>query len=104
MSKLLDMSQIFHERHNFDDEDLQLLKERWPTVEFENIPNAWIIPIDEMLFRLRYNNPIIKITQYYGQPVIYHSELNDKQRRIIKRAEQDLKQIDEDLNMEFVNV
>lgn len=39
----------FDRRHDFESEDLQVLANNFPEVDFYNIPEAWIIPIDKML-------------------------------------------------------
>ena len=39
----------FLDRHDFVDEDIKVLAKNFPNVLFHHIPQAWIIPIDEML-------------------------------------------------------
>jgi hypothetical protein len=65
-SKLEEFKKIFDSRHDFNDPDLVILKERHPSVNFISVPAAWIIAIDEMLCRMRYNNPVIEIKQEFG--------------------------------------
>lgn len=95
---LEEVKKEFSIRHDFEDDDLDILKERWSNIIFKNIPAAWIIIIDEMLCLLRYNNPIKEIHQEFGQFItLFSRELNPKQQQIIKRAEISIYNIDKDL-------
>lgn len=96
-SRLYDVKKIFDERHDFEAEDIQTLYERWPEVDFYNIPVAWIVPIDTMLARMRYYNPVIQVRQEFGQLIVIHNELTENQRKIIWVAEKEISKIDEDL-------
>jgi len=98
MNSLKHVKKEFNHRHNFEDEDIEILKERWVNVEFESIPVAWIILIDEMLTYLRYNNPISKIKQDFGQLIIQtNKKPTEKQSAVIKLTEEKIRSIDEDL-------
>lgn len=97
MSILETMKKRFDERHDFDKKEIAILQERWPSVDFMNIPTAWIFPIDELMGRMRYNNPFKKIRQEFGQLVVEHGELNEKQQKILVALEKKLYKIDEDL-------
>ena len=44
---------LFRIRHEFEDEDLDHLAERWPTVTFLHIPLAWALPLDRLFRRLK---------------------------------------------------
>jgi hypothetical protein len=93
----------FKERHDFDSEDLSLLFERHPAVKFHDIPEAWIIPIDEMLCSVRYDNPFSEVRQVDGLLVvsikdgIERTELA-KYKEIISAADYKIYNIDRDLN------
>lgn len=93
----------FDYRHEFDDSELDILIERWPSVKFSRIPLAWIIIIDDMLSRLRYNKPIYEIRQEFGHLIILSRPLSDNQRKIIQHAEEQLYLIDTDLHV-FLNI
>lgn len=101
MSCLLEFKSTFDYRHEFEDDDLEVLKERWPNVGFHNIPTSWIIAIDEMFCKLRYHNPIHEIRQEFGQLVIIHDELKFGQAGIIQEAENKIKAIDIDIHKEL---
>lgn len=95
---LWDIQKEFNKRHNFNDEDIGLLKERWSEITFHNIPLAWVFPLDEMLCKLRYNNPIYEIRQEFGQLIILSHQLKYKNHKvIIKKTEQAIYNIDKDL-------
>ena len=99
MSKLLTFKKEFDLRHEFQSEDLTTLKERWPNVKFVNIPEAWILILDTMLCKLRYHNPVRVIRQDYGQLVVLHDPLRQRQQKIISDAEEAIYAIDEDIRI-----
>ena len=88
---LNDIKATFDERHEFGDDDLEVLKDRWPKVAFQNIPLAWIIPIDEMLSAMRYDNPIYEMRQEFGHLIVLSRPLKLNQKLIIQQAENLLK-------------
>lgn len=87
----------FDYRHDFEDSDLDILKERWPDVEFSNIPASWIIPVDEMMASFRYSNPIKKVWQSHGQLIVEADILTDIEMKKIEACEKKLKKVDIDL-------
>lgn len=102
---LFNFQEIFNQRHKFQHEDLQVLKERWPNIQFNNIPDAWIWPIDILLSRLRYNNPISEIRQEFGQICfIYNKKPSKYQNHVIKKCESEIYNIDFDINNELRNL
>ena len=52
MNLLEEFNKEFIKRHDFYSEDLDLLASKWPKTQMKNIPEAWILPIDEMLLEL----------------------------------------------------
>ena len=56
----------FKSRHDFEDEDLGILKERHPNINITNIPIAWIVIVDELLCRARKEGQIQSIDQSFG--------------------------------------
>jgi hypothetical protein len=92
----------FDARHDFDDEDMELLRERHSAVEFYDIPTAWIVPIDEMLCLMRLRNPVEAVRQVEGELVVVFKlgtpkERLDKYQRIVQAAENKIYDIDRDL-------
>ncbi len=100
MSSLLAIKKAFDERHDYSSEDLSVLQERWPEVKFVNIPDAWILILDTMLCRLRYDNPVREIRQEYGQLVVLHKPLRKRQKEVIQQAERQIYAVDADLMAE----
>lgn len=100
---LYKLKKDFDERHDFCDDDIEVLKGRWPEVSFHNIPAAWIIPIDQMLCRMRYHNQIKEIRQDFGQFIVIHNKLRPNHEKILKRAEQEIYEIDVDLQKQLQN-
>lgn len=94
---LLETKNEFDHRHEFGDDDLDILSDRWPNVKFINIPSAWIWVIDEMLCTLRYDNPIKEIRQEFGQLIIMTGKTTLNQAKIIRGTEIKILAIDADL-------
>ncbi len=67
---LVSKKRIFDKRHVFDDEDIDLLQERWPQVTFTNIPLAWVFPLNQFLSRVRYRESIREVGQHFGELTI----------------------------------
>lgn len=105
MSKLDTFKKEFDYRHDFEDSDMQLLCERHSDIQFSNIPAAWILPVDEMLCKFKYNEVAKAVRQEYGQlVVVLKSRPADqgrysKYRSIVDECEQKLKSIDMDLHI-----
>lgn len=98
LSNLLTNIKIeFDGRHDFEDDDLNILFERWPNIKFENIPVSWIVPVDEMLCHMRLNNPVKEVRQHFGQLIVITDVLTDKQKKIVKATENKIYSIDKDL-------
>lgn len=100
MNLLENFKKEFEKRHDFISHDLDLLYKKHPTVSFLNIPEAWIVPIDEMLFKLNYKKiSHITISQHYGQFIVStpvaefklkYIKIIDETRRIIESIDRDL--------------
>jgi hypothetical protein len=107
MSNLEEFKKIFDSRHDFNDSDLEILFERYPTVEFKNIPTAWIISVDEFLCKTKYHNPIISISQEFGQIIIQynknpeHQEFIDKYQAYAVVLERKIYEADKDLYQQY---
>ena len=66
MSLIKGFKNEFDRRHDFEDSDLAVLKNRYPEVEIKNIPTAWIILVDELLYAFRCSNAITSVEQHFG--------------------------------------
>lgn len=101
MSILDSFYEQFVSRHDFKDSDIDVFINRWKNkAMFKNIPLAWILPLDTMMFELNKNNYIVKsVIQEYGQLVVNvpfdHNAF--KARLIIEIAQNKIRKIDEDL-------
>jgi hypothetical protein len=42
----------FKARHSFDGDDVTVLRENFPEVTFTDIPDAWVLGLDELLSRI----------------------------------------------------
>jgi len=96
---LLTRKQFFDNRHVFEDEDIDLLKERWPEISFNNIPLAWVFQLDEFLCKTKYSSSITEIRQEFGE-VIVLGELNTKLKTRIHELEAQTYLVDWDLHMQ----
>jgi hypothetical protein len=105
MTTLAEFKKAFNYRHDFEDSDMQILHERHPSVRFSNIPVAWLVPIDEMLCRFKYNQAVQSVCQEYGQLiVVFKNRPKDRERfteyqSIVDECGGKLKLIDIDLHV-----
>lgn len=105
MSLLDSFNAEFVDRHDFYSDDLNILFGKWQNIKFENIPEAWIILIDNMLLDLSKFNILPKrITQSFGQLLViwgFLDNITEIQENIIKSTSEEIKLIDEDLYLYF---
>jgi GMP synthase PP-ATPase subunit len=105
MSLLDTFNEEFVKRHDFEDSDIDVFINRWKNKAiFKNIPLAWIVPLDTMMFELNKRNYVVKsINQEYGQLIVTvpadHNAL--KAFKIIDVARDKVKDIDKDLYLLF---
>ncbi len=93
----------FDKRHDFDSEELNILYERHPFIKFQNIVESWIVPIDQMLCSMRYDNPISEVRQINGRLIVlFKEDINrnkiDLYNKIIQICDIAIFNIDRDLN------
>jgi len=96
------LKEEFNFRHDFVSDDLDLLETKYPKVKFHNIPEAWIIVIDDFLKR---NSFFVKsITQYFGLCCIsYTKNAPDFIVDEFKKTEKLLYRADIDLHRSFLS-
>jgi len=99
---IAEMRKEFERRHDFESTELDVLRERFANTFFGDIPEAWIVPIDETLTRL-YSDPfrVRAVDQRYGFLVVTFRdgrEVSAEHRKIVKTLEQRLYDIDRDLH------
>jgi hypothetical protein len=71
MNTILKYAKEFWDRHDISYEELKTLSDRHPSVKINfNIPVAWIVLVDELLCRFRYNQVIEEIGQEFGQLIV----------------------------------
>jgi len=89
----------FEHRHDFDCEDQETLRSKHPNAYFSNIPDAWVIIIDEMMEAINVIDPGSSwcISQHYGFLSVLPIP-NEFISPIIKMAEKRLYKIDIDLH------
>lgn len=91
-------------RHDFISDDLTILNDKYSYVKFYNIPEAWIITIDEMVEDILMvgQNPSIKVSQKMGFLDVEFVSSGSKKlidySFIIKAAERELYLLDADLH------
>lgn len=108
MESLKQFYSDFLNKHTFNSGDLELLYERFSYVEFENIPEDWVVPIDEMLCKFRYTqhtqykNIVKKVSQDFGQLIVwFHSfvkpETLPKRLEVVNATREKIYKIDKDV-------
>lgn len=89
----------FRKRHTFGGEDVGVLKNKFPNISFHNIPDAWVIGIDEFLSRI---NPKLITTLRQACGFFYISvsdlDLGDDFWDQVERIERKLYDLDKDLH------
>lgn len=100
--ELINNYKIFKYRHDFISEDLNLLKQKYNNISFNNIPEAWIIILDDFL--QIHADKVIEVSQHFGfLSIIYcqHTYLETNLLQDIlkdqRRTEKRLEKIDLDL-------
>ena len=112
MNLLEEFNSEFIKRHDFYSTDLDILVNKWQNkVKLKNIPEAWIIPIDNMLIELDKINMIPDcIEQDFGQLLTlfnfdildtYTEEQNNTFNTVYLKTLAQIKSIDEDLYLYF---
>lgn len=112
MNLLEEFNTEFIKRHDFYSAELDVLFGKWESkVKLKNIPEAWIIPIDDMLLELEKINVFPdNIEQDFGQLLVLFKlnmldSFSDKQisefNQIFKETLEKIKSIDEDLYLYF---
>jgi len=97
---LFEYKKIFDSRHEFNESETDVIRERYPSVCISNIPVAWIVLIDEMLGKFRCSDLIKSVGQEYGQLIILFSrEPEAKHKEIIEKVEQAIRDIDKDMEL-----
>lgn len=101
MSLLDSFYQQFLARHDFEDSDLDVFLNRWKNKAiFKDIPVAWIIPLDSMMFELNKNDYIVNsVCQEFGQLIVLAPLNTDfiHADKIIQIAVKKVEAIDKDL-------
>lgn len=101
MSILDSFYEKFILRHDFEDSDIELFLHRWKNkCIIKNIPLAWVIPLDTMMFELNKKGYIVSsISQDYGQLIVSvpANEYAPSAFKIIEVAKRKIESIDKDL-------
>jgi hypothetical protein len=90
----------FQKRHDFDSEELAVLKAHYPSISFTDIPEAWIYILDQMLERI--SGKVRKVYQLCGY-LIVEASLSDDEMNIVERFERKLYEADIDLHDTALN-
>ena len=78
MNLLEEFNKEFIKRHDFYSEDLDLLASKYNKTKLINIPEAWILPIDEMLLGLSNINIFpIYVEQKFGMLFVKYNEIKE---------------------------
>ncbi len=104
MSGKISISQLkndFNLRHDFNSEEIVILKSKFPNVTIENIPESWVVLVDKMLSKI--SGVTRGVTQQYGfLCVLLDKTLNEDDypsiKKIIESYERRLYLIDQDLH------
>jgi hypothetical protein len=100
---LYQFKNTFDYRHDFDEDETNILRSNWPSIKFYNIPLAWIYPIDMMLFKLQNNIDSIKeIRQDYGHITFILKNNMEQYYEVLSAAKSLIYTIDRDIHNELL--
>lgn len=92
----------FLRRHDFDEDDINILKNRYKNVKFANIPLAWCCIIDDTFQRLQSIESISKVEQHFGiMTFVFHKQLNCHDKFLIQKLIEKSQFVDFDLYEEI---
>jgi hypothetical protein len=93
---------IFSNRHDYDEEDLSIIRGNFPAVKIENVPTAWIMPIDSFL--LISNENVKSIKEEQGFPLIsWKDKLSDIDKRAVQTIHRRIRAVDVDMHIALEN-
>lgn len=93
------LAKEFYHRHDFESDDVTVLHERYPSVLFHNIPEAWVVIIDDMLNELQHMADVTWVKQHFGfLTVQFREPPTDDVKATVRYAEERLYRIDVDLH------
>lgn len=97
-SSIVSFEKEFILRHDFEYDDSIVLKNKYKTICFSNIPESWVIPIDNFLSNID-NIYVNKVSQVYGMLVVdfYHYKFNSIYKDKIDLLNKRIKRLDIDL-------
>ena len=102
---LEDYHKRFLERHDFNDNDLEVLRTKYSDIKiYSSVPTAWILIIDSFLEKTAHL--IKEVRQEYGQFVVIPKQnINSKDfilyREQLKKADKLILEMDKDLAEEL---
>lgn len=97
MISLVQFFEIFMKRHDFVYDDIDLLRNRFSHIKFNNIPEAWVCEIDTHLSKVD-TTKISIVSQTMGFLHIDCMDLSAKDRKVLSTLEKRLYSIDIDLH------
>jgi hypothetical protein len=101
----IEFAKLFTQRHTFDEEDQKTLRERWHDVNIFDIPDAWLLIVDEMLSqicKIDYR-AIASVGQRCGFLFVSFRDGRERESflKVVGDAERKLYRIDIDLHKEL---
>lgn len=97
----VNLKQEFDSRHDFDDDDLETLSNKYPNTTFKQIPSAWILEIDKLLRKVYSENPtaISSIKQECGSlNISFRKNMGRKYSGLVEKTLSRLQSLDKDLH------
>lgn len=87
----------FNYRHDFSYDDLNFLPDKFSSIIFNNIPEAWVCEIDRVLSLLDNVNNVQSISQTMGFLVIKFDKLSKHDIKLLSKLDEQIKLLDIDL-------
>jgi hypothetical protein len=101
MISVQQFSSEFSDRHDFEYEDSEFLKNKYNGILFLNIPKAWVCSIDSALSKMNQPLNVRSISQVLGFVVFDTHDLLEHDRKVLLWLEKQLVLLDKDLHEEL---
>jgi len=97
MISVQEFSSVFSDRHDFEYEDSMYLSDKYKSITFLNIPEAWVCLIDEHLSKLKDVKCVRSVSQVMGFLVLDTSVVSEYDKKLLVSLDKRLASLDIDL-------
>jgi hypothetical protein len=103
MINIVQFGSEFNKRHDFKYEDIDFLPNKYSHIDFKDIPEAWVCPIDHCLEKMEHLMKVSEISQYSGLLVVHCDNVSENDKQLLAELDKTLRLIDLDLHEQLEN-